>query len=422
MTELAKRMPLRAVIAEYEHKLENLETNLLNLKVAIDNLEMAASVRGTYGCENIHPGRLPSLDTLKTNLLHSAWLTLWQHPDFNIKQVATAADQKKLDFAISNGLMVDFTLENIRASFGDYIANPRYHILRGLAEVFSELDPSFKSHEKVKIGVKGLAKRIIVRAGDYPHGYGAERIRDAINALAALTCLPPVDHDSMRDLWADENALFAERGVRLRRHKNGNGHLFFSPATLLTVNRALAEFYGEVLADCNDDETPQHNTTVAKSLQYYPTPEKVVDVLINHAEIRPGMTVLEPSAGCGRIMSACKEKGVSVHGVEIDPGRAAQCRANGHRVIQTNFLSLPAMPIYDRVIMNPPFFGRHYAKHVAHAMAFLKPGGRLISVLPITARYDHGLLAGGWWHDLPVGSFAESGTSINTTIFVKHVA
>jgi hypothetical protein len=45
----------------------------------------------------------------------------------------------------------------------------------------------------------------------------------------------------------------------------------------------------------------------------------------------------------------------------------------------------------------------------------LKPGGKLTAILPITARYDHGLLKGSW-HDLPVGSFSESGTNIKTTI------
>mgnify|MGYP001589829810 CR=1 FL=1 len=39
----------------------------------------------------------------------------------------------------------------------------------------------------------------------------------------------------------------------------------------------------------------------------------------------------------------------------------------------------------------------------------------LYAILPVTARYDHGLLE-GHWEDLPVGSFSESGTNINTTV------
>jgi hypothetical protein len=41
------------------------------------------------------------------------------------------------------------------------------------------------------------------------------------------------------------------------------------------VNLALAEFYGEVLADCTEDEEParRQSTAVSRDLQYYPTPQ-----------------------------------------------------------------------------------------------------------------------------------------------------
>lgn len=87
---------------------------------------------------------------------------------------------------------------------------------------------------------------------------------------------------------------------------------------------------------------------------------------------------------------------------------------NAH-LLTANFLETEPTGDFDQVVMNPPFYGRHYAKHVEHALRFLRPGGRLTAVLPATARYDHGLLAGRW-EDLPVASFAESGTNINTTV------
>lgn len=47
----------------------------------------------------------------------------------------------------------------------------------------------------------------------------------------------------------------------------------------------------------------------------------------------------------------------------------------------------------------------------------------LVAVLPATARYDHGGLdhLNGRWEDLPVGSFAESGANVNTTILTVRV-
>ena len=56
---------------------------------------------------------------------------------------------------------------------------------------------------------------------------------------------------------------------------------------------------------------------------------------------------------------------------------------------------------------------KRYKKHVGHAIKFLRPGGRLICILPASAYYDHGNTVGEW-HDLPVGSFADSGTNIPT--------
>ncbi|MEY4953491.1 MAG: hypothetical protein RL299_1915, partial [Pseudomonadota bacterium] len=127
-----------------------------------------------------------------------------------------------------------------------------------------------------------------------------------------------------------------------------------------------------------------------------------------------------------------------VAGVDVDAYRVGLARANGHSVFCANFLEVQRGALgmwgdFDIVVMNPPFYGKHYAKHVSHATRFLKPGGLLVAILPITARTDHGLLGRDWaekhgmkidtYHgrdgftDLPVGSFRESGTGINTTIF-----
>jgi SAM-dependent methyltransferase len=172
-----------------------------------------------------------------------------------------------------------------------------------------------------------------------------------------------------------------------------------------------------VLPDCSEEKPEQqrHGTQVSKDLQYYPTPVAVVERVLHDVYIREWEKVLEPSCGCGRFLDALRKTGATVMGIEVDPGRAAQARAKGHRVMIGNFLETVPTGDYDYVIQNPPFFGRHYAKHVNHGLKFLKPGGTLKAILPITARYDHGLLD-GQWQDLPVGSFSESGTNINTTV------
>ena len=56
------------------------------------------------------------------------------------------------------------------------------------------------------------------------------------------------------------------------------------------------------------------------------------------------------------------------------PGRAAEARAMGHAVQCANFLETVPSASFDHVVMNPPFFGTHYARHVEHALRYLKPG------------------------------------------------
>jgi tRNA1(Val) A37 N6-methylase TrmN6 len=135
----------------------------------------------------------------------------------------------------------------------------------------------------------------------------------------------------------------------------------------------------------------------------------------------PEYRVLEPSCGDGRIMDELRVRGCRVLGIEYHAGRAAQAREKGHAVVTANFLEQTSVAEFDKIVMNPPFYGRHYAKHVKHALKFLKPGGTLVSILPATAHYDHGELSGDW-RDLPVASFADAGTNIPTGLLKMKAA
>lgn len=432
-TDIAMLRRLPDVVAEYDTKKKALAEAVATFKQAGNDLMTACTVGGTYGRESIDTGN-PYEHKLEKNLLKSAWLHIYD--GLNIPRIASAKDKKLFEQALESP--APFTMDNIRATFGRYIADPRQNILRGLAEVFCDLDPAYKSHDKVKIGVKGLPKRIIL-GSVASYGWGSDRIKDILNALAQYQGKPMVSYEEVDALLKREDALlspwtgsksfhvqeppsYPARGVYLKRFANGNGHLFFEPDALRDINLALAEYYGDVLADCTEDGEPvkpQESRAVAKDLQYYPTPVAVVERVLQDLYPLKGERVLEPSCGCGRFMDELRKRGAQVYGIEVDPGRVREARAKGHDVLQANFLETVPQPIYDRVIMNPPFYGKHYAKHIRHALKFLKPEGTLTAILPITARYDHGLLDDlrGKWSDLPVGSFAESGTNINTTIF-----
>lgn len=416
----ALQRSLSDVVAEYDAKKSALQDSAKAFDEAGTAIKMAATIGGTYGRQTIDVGHVHERELL-ASLLTSAWLHIYN--GLNIDVIASPSDKKKFDQAMASP--PPFTIDNIRGTFGKYILDPRGNILRGLAEVFCGLDQAYKSHDKVKIGVSGLPKRVILRGFGNFSGYGRDQVRTIINALAAYQGRPLAEWDELRSIVDGSDPL--NRGVRLVTYKNGNGHLSFSKPTLVDINKALSEYYGDVLPDTTE-ERPSHkkaSTAVSKDLQYYPTPKEVVDRVLGELYGIEGQRVLEPSCGDGRIMDGLRKAKAKPYGIEVDPGRAAECRAKGHSVLLANFLETEPTADFDLVVMNPPFYGKHYAKHVRHAYKFLKPKGQLVAILPATARYDHGLLDDlgtprrydGPWRDLPVGAFSESGTNINTTVF-----
>jgi hypothetical protein len=418
-----------AIVAEYEAKKSAIDQAMEEWERSKTALSMACSIGGTFGHDRLPVGHVTKSDAERV-LLKSAWRHLYEL--YALGDIIPAADKRRIEMMFEKPPA--FTVDNIREQFGEYVADPWGTILRGLAEVFCSLDPAFKSHEKVKIGVKGLPKRVILSNVSGYGSWGRDRLRDILNALAAYQGKRLVEYAELEAVFKDETALlkpwhqvdvrgkyqeYPARGVWLKRFNNGNGHLFFEPDTLADVNRALAQYYGDVLPDApSQDVKKQTGTEVSKDLQYYPTPTKVVAEVVSNLGNIKGLTVLEPSCGCGRFLDALRRAGADCYGIEVDAGRAAQARAKGHTVFRGNFLEASPAKSRDLVVMNPPFYGRHYEKHVRHALKFLKPGGKLVAILPASARYDHGGLDDlrPRWSDLPVGAFSESGTNINTTI------
>lgn len=444
-TALAPQRTVADLIEEYEAKHAAIDQAIASFDDAFTALGMAATVQGHF-VEPVGSKSYLYADTLRKNLLISGWRAIYSRLD--IAKIASAKDKKLFDQTLASP--PPLTMETAKATFGDYLMRPRFHILRGLAEAFADLDPAYKSHSKVRIGVKGLPKRIILNGwGEYSVGWARDRFKDICNALAAYQGIEHFAHSEFSAMEVmhrqGEDAVLdgqtvsrtdrygkveefstVDRGMSIRKFANGNAHVYFTPATLLDINRALAEFYGEVLPDAEPEGVkPSASTAVSKDLQFYPTPRAVVDAAMEFAHIpnpahysrydgeMPVLRVLEPSCGDGRIMDALRDRRQNAFGVEYHPGRAAEAKAKGHAVLTANFLDHPPIAEFDAVVMNPPFYGRHYVKHVQHALRFLKPGGTLVSILPATAHYDHGELKGEW-RDLPVGSFSESGTNVPT--------
>lgn len=165
-----------------------------------------------------------------------------------------------------------------------------------------------------------------------------------------------------------------------------------------------------------------------QGLDFFPTPPALVDRLVEQADIRPGMRVLEPSAGKGDIADALRRAGAEVDVVEIGEPLRRILDAKGHHLAGSDFDAFEAPQPYDRVVMNPPF--SMDAEHVQRAHGMLVPGGRLVAIVSrgLAFRQDSratGFRAwvaglGGTLTDLPEGSFKSAfrPTGVATTLVV----
>ena len=410
---------LSDLVAEYDRKLAALPELHAMLSEVVKACDMGATVGTEYRGGIWGRGGRPSMQSPDRALRSSAWVHCYR--GMNIHRIAPANERDRFEREFDDP--PEFTIDNIRATFGDYLLNSRYHVLRGLAQQFANLDPAYKSHSKVKIGVKGLPKRVIVANAAAQYGnHGKDRLADIINALRTAQGKPALERYVLQEACQEARANDVDLdGVTLRGFQNGNMHVIFDAQTCHDINSALAEFYGEVLPDVEGEVAEKSKgTNVSADLAYFPTPAAVCTSMLSDVYIREGQRVLEPSCGCGRILDAARKSQPEavLRGIEYHAGRAAEARAKGYAVQRANFLDVPPDPTFDWVLMNPPFAGRHWIKHINHALRFLKEDGGLVAILPASAFYDGHLSdMKGRWRDLPVASFSESGTNVPTGYF-----
>lgn len=358
----------------------------------------------------------------------------------------TAKEQFDQDLS---GDVPPVTVENVRATLEGFLGEGDLIFQRGLARAFSELDRRFKSHDAFKIGSRMVLTHVFDSWGSISYG---SRMADVITDIERVFSVldgkaePPgglvakirEDRTQGRYCFGPRQSVTESAYFRVRGFKNGNAHLWFLRDDLVEkANKVLAEYYGEVLPDAmpgfqeNKKDVQSKTGALSKDLAFYPTPQPVIDEIL-HAWRMKGLRVLEPSAGTGNIAEELVRRGALVDCIEVDEGRAAEIRRRvpSAQVTVGNFLQMAPQPVYDHVVMNPPFYGTHWMEHVVHAMDWLVPGGRLTAILPISAelgdtakhesfrkwaqaypRYKSGGLR---FHDLPAESFASSGTRVST--------
>jgi 16S rRNA G966 N2-methylase RsmD len=351
------------------------------------------------------------------------------------------------------GDVPEITMSNIESTFKALAGDAKLIFQRGLARAFIDLDKRFRSHDGFKLGSRVILTNVFDQWGMWNwHSQVQATLADIERVFAVL------DEKQHHDNATLAHAIEVSRGhgmsprqsmtetpyFRVRTFKNGNAHLWFQRDDLVDkANRVLADYYGEVLPDCEPDETPVADVrsktgALSKDLAFYPTPAEVAKIILRDVYL-DGAVVLEPSAGTGNMVRELLTKGVAkVDAIEVHQDRVRAIEGIEDQrvsVREANFLRMKAVPRYSHVIMNPPFYGTHWMEHVTHAFDFLAPAGMLIAVLPVSAEIGQtrkhlafrkwaethrGNRWGNLFTDLPPESFKGSGTRVNTVYLVMH--
>jgi hypothetical protein len=158
-------------------------------------------------------------------------------------------------------------------------------------------------------------------------------------------------------------------------------------------------------------------------LDLFVTPPELARQMVLLADIHIGQTILEPSAGTGRIAEAIKNAGFNSDCIELNYRAAELLKSRGFNVECIDFLE--CSKTYDRIIMNPPF--SNDIDHVKHAYDLLTDNGRVVAIMSegVFFRNDKKSVSFRLFLDkhgtseiLQPGTFKTSGTQVNARLVI----
>jgi hypothetical protein len=166
-----------------------------------------------------------------------------------------------------------------------------------------------------------------------------------------------------------------------------------------------------------------------KTYQFFETPKEIVKQMIELADIKTGMNVLEPSAGHGAICDLLP-KDIQLFCVELERDNCVVLFDKGYKqVLKMDFLDYKPNETFERIIMNPPFTKGQDATHILHAYDLLNEIGTLVSVASASVEFNSQkkykklrelIEKNGKIIKLENKSFKESGTNVNTVLVVLN--
>lgn len=200
---------------------------------------------------------------------------------------------------------------------------------------------------------------------------------------------------------AAEEALQALGGVKV--YREGSHHWQFDYDPLAVIHGVAAS--GRI---------PNK-----KNHQFYPTPKDVADLVLDYAEAGDCYSGhwLEPSAGIGGLSNRMPHELTTC--IEISPlhCRILESQAGYADVVNTDFMTWQTEQRFKRIVMNPPYSEGRWKAHTERAAALLEDGGRLVAVLPASAK-DNFSLAGLECNYSKVLKNKFAGTGIDVVILI----
>lgn len=190
------------------------------------------------------------------------------------------------------------------------------------------------------------------------------------------------------------------------------------------------------------EKLPEHPTSIKKTFQFFPTPRKIADDLIDYAMMwKCGNSnhpkVLEPSAGHGVLIESLRESYpalpfLSVHYCELmkENLEVLAEKKLGH-LVGDDFLNYSTENKYDIVIANPPFTKNQDIIHITKMIEHLNSFGIVATISSNHWRFSNDkksvafrellesdLIRTYRVYDIDPGAFKESGTNVGSTLLV----
>jgi precorrin-6B methylase 2 len=116
---------------------------------------------------------------------------------------------------------------------------------------------------------------------------------------------------------------------------------------------------------------------------YVPTPEEVVEKMLDMAKVAPGDYVIDLGSGDGRIVIAAAKRGAVGHGIDLNPVRVSEAKVNAQKAGVTNRVMFLQGDLFKTDISQASVITMYLLSSVnlelRPTILKLKPGTRIVS-------------------------------------------